>query len=213
MRLEPDGTRTVIADRYDGNRFNGPNDLWIRSDGAIYLTDSVFGLRDGLANPGAELRSSGVYLIKDGVTTLLYSNAENTGGWPNGIALSPDERHLYMNAGFQNILRYDVAPDGTISNGAIFIAGEGSDGMKVDRLGNLYTTSGAGPGEVRITSPEGKRLGTLELPVPSGEPQAQVCATNVAFGDNDSRTLYITACEHVYRIRLEVAGVHPLPRQ
>ena len=211
MRLEPDGTRTVIADRYDGKRFNGPNDLWIRSDGAIYMTDSVFGLRDGLANPAAELRFSGVYLIRDGVVTLLYDNAENAAGWPNGIALSPDERHLYMNAGFQNILRYDVAPDGTISNGEIFIAGEGSDGMKVDRLGNLYTTSGAGPGEVRITSPDGKRLGSLELPVPSGEPQAQVCATNVAFGDNDSRTLYITACEHVYRIRLNVAGVHPLP--
>jgi gluconolactonase len=211
MRLEPDGTRTVIADRYDGKRFNGPNDLTIRSDGAIYMTDSVFGLRDGLANPSAELRFSGVYLIRDGATTLVYSNAENAGGWPNGIVLSPDERHLYVNAGFQNILRYDVAPDGTLSNGEIFIAGEGSDGMKVDRLGNLYTTSGAGPGEVRITSPDGKRLGSLELPVPAGEPQAQVCATNVAFGDNDSRTLYITACEHVYRIRLRVAGVHPMP--
>jgi gluconolactonase len=208
MRLEPDGTRTMLADRYDGKRFNGPNDLALRSDGAIYVTDSVFGLRDGLANPAAELRFSGVYLLKGGTTTLLYSNADNSGGWPNGITLSPDERHLYMNAGFQNILRYDVAADGTIANGEIFIAGEGSDGMKVDRLGNLYTTSGAGPGEVRITSPEGKRLGRLELPVPAGEPQAQVCATNVAFGDNDSRTLYITACEHVYRIRLEVPGVH-----
>jgi gluconolactonase len=212
VRLEPDGTRTLIADRHDGKRFNGPNDLTIRSDGAIYMTDSVFGLRDGLANPAAELRFSGVYLIKGGTTTLVYSNADNAAGWPNGITLSPDERHLYMNAGFQNILRYEVAPDGTLRNGTTFIAGEGSDGMKVDRLGNLYTTSGAGPGEVRITSPEGKRLGKLELPVPAGEPQAQVCATNVAFGDNDSRTLYITACEHVYRIRLNIAGVHPLPR-
>jgi len=211
MRLEPDGTRTVLADRYDGKRFNGPNDLAISSNGAIYMTDSVFGLRDGLANPAAELRFSGVYLIKGGTTTLLYSNAENAGGWPNGVALSPDERYLYLNAGFQNILRYEVAPGGTIRNGEIFIAGEGSDGMKVDRRGNLYTTSGAGPGEVRITSPEGKRLGVIELPVPSGEPQAQVCATNVAFGDNDSRTLYITACEHVYRIRLNVPGVHPSP--
>lgn len=209
VRLETDGTRTVLADRYDGKRFNGPNDLTIRSDGAIYVTDSVFGIRDGLANPMAELKFSGVYLLKDGATTLLYSNADNAAGWPNGITLSPDERHLYMNAGFQNILRYDVAADGTISNGKIFIAGEGSDGMKVDRLGNLYTTSGAGPGEVRITSPEGKRLGVLELPVPAGEPQTQVCATNVAFGDNDSRTLYITACEHVYRIGLNVPGVHP----
>jgi gluconolactonase len=109
----------------------------------------------------------------------------------------------------QNILRYDVAADGTLRNRTVFIAGEGSDGMKVDTLGNLYTTNGAGAGEVRITSPAGVRLGVLELPVPAGEPQAQVCATNVAFGDRDSRTLYITACEHVYRIRLNVAGVHP----
>jgi gluconolactonase len=210
MRLEADGTRTVIADRFDGKRFNGPNDLAIRSDGAIYMTDSVFGLRDGLANPDAELPFSGVYLIKDGSTTLVYSNADNPVGWPNGIALSPDEDRLYMNAGFENVLRYDVEADGTITNGRIFIDGEGSDGIKVDRLGNVYTTSGAGPGEVRITSPEGHRLGVIELPVPAGEPQTQVCATNVAFGGNDSRMLYITACEHVYRIRMNVAGVRPL---
>jgi gluconolactonase len=210
MRLEPDGTRTLLADRYDGRRFNGPNDLAIHSDGSIYMTDSVFGIRDGLANPDAELDFSGVYRIApDGSVTLVYSNADNPGGWPNGIALSPDERHVYMNAGFQNVWRYDVASDGTLQNGEIFIPGEGSDGMKVDALGNLYTTSGAGPGEVRITSPEGVRLGVLELPVPAGEPQTQVCATNVAFGDRDSRTLYITACEHVYRIRMTVAGVHP----
>ena len=81
--------------------------------------------------------------------------------------------------------------------------------MKVDERGNLYTTSGAGPGEVRITSPEGKRLGVLELPIVAGEPQTQVCATNVAFGDADGRMLYITACEHVYRVQLEVPGVRP----
>ncbi len=209
MRLERDGTRTVVADRYDGRRFNGPNDLTVHSNGSIYLTDSVWGIRDGLANPDSELDFSGVYLIRGGETTLLYSDADNPGGWPNGIALSPDERYLYMNTGVQNILRYELAPDGTLRNRTVFIAGEGSDGMKVDVLGNLYTTNGAGAGEVRITSPNGVRLGVLELPVPAGEPRAQVCATNVAFGDRDSRTLYITACEHVYRIRMNVAGVHP----
>lgn len=209
MRLEPDGARTVLADRYEGKRFNGPNDLWIRSDGAIYMTDSAFGIRDGLANPDSELDYSGIFLIQNGRVRQIYSNADNAGGWPNGIVLSPDERTLYMNAGFQNVWRYDVQPDGSIASGEIFIPGEGSDGMKVDVEGNLYTTSGAGPGEVRITSPAGVRLGVLELPVPAGEPQAQVCATNVAFGGNDSRTLFITACEHVYSIRLNVAGVHP----
>jgi gluconolactonase len=209
MRLERDGTRTVVADRYDGRRFNGPNDLAVHSNGSIYLTDSVWGIRDGLANPDSQIPFSGVYLIRGGTVTLLYSNADEPAGWPNGIALSPDERHLYLNAGTQNILRYELAADGTLSKRTIFVAGEGSDGMKVDALGNLYTTNGAGAGEVRITSPAGVRLGVLELPVPKGEPQAQVCATNVAFGDRDSRTLYITACEHVYRIRMNVAGVHP----
>ncbi|HXS80731.1 MAG TPA: SMP-30/gluconolactonase/LRE family protein [Gammaproteobacteria bacterium] len=209
MRLERDGTRTVVADRYDGRRFNGPNDLAVHSNGSIYLTDSVWGLRDGLANPDSQLDFSGVFLILGGKTTLLYSDADNPGGWPNGIALSPDERYLYMNTGVQNVLRYELAPDGTLRNRTVFIAGEGSDGMKVDSLGNLYTTNGAGAGEVRITSPEGTRLGVLELPVPAGEPQTQVCATNVAFGDRDGRTLYITACEHVYRIRMNVAGIHP----
>jgi gluconolactonase len=209
VRLEPDGTRTVLADRYDGKRFNGPNDLTIRSDGAIYMTDSVWGLRDGLDNPDSELDFNGVYLIQDGRVRLVYSDADNPNGWPNGIVLSPDERHLYFNAGVQSILRYDVAADGSLSNRSVLIPGEGSDGMKVDTLGNLYTTNGAGAGEVRITSPDGKRLGVLELPVPAGEPQAQVCATNLAFGGNDARTLYITACEHVYSIRMNVAGVHP----
>ena len=207
MRLERDGTRTVLADRYDGRRFNGPNDLAVHSSGSIYMTDSVWGLRDGFDNPDSELDFSGVFLIRGGATTFLYSNADNPGGWPNGIALSPDERYLYMNAGVQNVLRYELAADGTLKNRAVFIAGEGSDGMKVDALGNLYTTNGAGAGEVRITSPDGIRLGVLELPVPAGEPQAQVCATNLAFGDNDGRTLYITACEHVYRVRMNVAGV------
>jgi gluconolactonase len=213
MRLERDGTRTVIADRYDGRRFNGPNDLAVHSSGAIYLTDSVWGLRDGLANADSELDFSGVFLIRGGETKLLYSNADNPGGWPNGIALSPDERHLYMNAGVQNVLRFELAADGTLRNQTVFIPGEGSDGMKVDVLGNLYTTNGAGAGEVRITSPAGVRLGVIELPVPAGEPRAQVCATNVAFGDRDSRTLYVTACEHVYRIRMKVAGVHPAARR
>jgi gluconolactonase len=209
MRLEHDGMRTVIADRWQGRRFNGPNDLTIDSNGWIYLTDSIWGIRDGLANPDSELDFSGVYLIKDDEVVLLYSDADRPGGWPNGITLSPDESLLYMNAGVQNILRFDVLPDGRIENEQVFIPGEGSDGMKVDTLGNLYTTSGAGPGEVRITAPDGTRLGVLALPVPASEPQAQVCATNVAFGGNDSRTLFITACEHVYQIRMRVAGVHP----
>lgn len=209
MRLEADGSRTRIAEGYAGERFNGPNDLAIRSDDAIYLTDTIWGIRDGLDNPDAGLPYSGIFLLKDGEVRLLYSDDDVLEGTPNGIALSPDERTLYFNAGFSNIYRADVFADGTTGTPEVFIPGEGSDGMKVDTLGNLYTTSGGGPGQVRITSPQGKRLGIIEMPTPAGEPRAQVCATNIAFGDNDSHTLYITACEHVYRLRMKVAGVHP----
>jgi gluconolactonase len=106
-------------------------------------------------------------------------------------------------------MRYDVQPDDTVSSGVEFLDVEGNDGMKVDANGNVFSTTGAGPGEVRITSPEGKRLGTLRLPQPPGEPREQICATNVGFGDADGKGLYITACTHVYRIRLNSPAKTP----
>jgi gluconolactonase len=211
MRLEKDGSRTVIADKYRGMRFSGPNDLVYRSDGTLYFTETIWGLRGvrgGHTSPIRELPFTGVFMVKDGDVSLLV-NDEELGGMPNGIAFSPDEKYLYLNADYNAIKRYEVRPDGTLANGTVFIDGEGSDGIKVDELGNVYTTTGAGPGDVRITSPEGVRIGTIKLPVFNREPRAQICATNVAFGDRDSKGLYITACEHVYRVRMKVAGVRP----
>lgn len=212
MRLEPDGTRTVIADRYDGKRLNGPNDVVMRSDGTVYFTDSDFGLRGSRASPDKELAFNGVYMVRDGSVTLLVDDTE-LGGFPNGITLSPDERFLYVNAGFDRMMRYEVAADGTIANGTVFFEGGGGivDGMKTDLAGNLYSTGGAGPGVVRITAPDGDALGRIHLPVITTEPRPQICATNVAFGDPDGRGLYITACEHLYRIRLLAPGVVPGP--
>jgi sugar lactone lactonase YvrE len=108
-------------------------------------------------------------------------------------------------------MRYDVQPDDTVTNRREFLDVAGNDGMKVDRNGNLYSTTGAGPGEVRITSPEGKRLGTIQLPDIPGEPRKQVCATNLGFGDPDAKGLYITACNVLFRIRLNTPGVRPGP--
>src|SRR4029453_19610312 len=93
--------------------------------------------------------------------------------------------------------------------GGEFLDVAGNDGMKVDANGNVFSTTGAGPGEVRITSPDGKRLGTLQLPQPRGEPRDKICATNVGFGDADGKGLYITACTHVYRVRLNSPGGRP----
>ena len=109
MRMEKDGTRTILADRYEGKRFSGPNDVTVRSDGAIYFTDGNSGLRGGASSPARELAQNGFYLIKDGKITLLDDNRDFPDAFPNGIALSEDERHLYVTFG-RKIMRYDVRP-------------------------------------------------------------------------------------------------------
>ena len=210
MRIENDGSRTVLADRFDGKRFNGPNDVTVRSDGAIYFTDGNSGLRGGANSPARELARNGFYLIKDGTVTLLDDNREFPDAFPNGITLSEDERHLYVTFG-RKIMRYDVRPDGSVGNRREFLDVAGNDGLKVDRRGNVYSTTGAGPGEVRITAADGKRLGTIQLPDIPGEPRKQVCATNVAFGDADAKGLYITACNLLFRVRLNAPGIRPGP--
>jgi gluconolactonase len=208
MRIEKDGTRTILADRYQGQRFNGPNDVVVKSDGAIYFTDGNSGLRGGALSPAREMRLNGFYLIKGGTITLLDTNQDFPDTFPNGITLSEDERHLYVTFG-RKIMRYDVGPDDTVSNRREFLDVAGNDGMKVDRNGNLYSTTGAGPGEVRITSRDGRRLGTIQLPDIPGEPKKQVCATNVGFGDADAKGLYITACNVLFRVRLNSPGIRP----
>lgn len=211
MRLEKDGSRTVLsAGAPDGKRFSGPNDIVVTSDDGVYLTDNDFGLRGAGRSPDKQM-PNGIWYIKDGKSTLVLE-AEKLGGIPNGIALSPDERYLYATA-MQKMMRYEVRPDRTLGEGVLFTEGPGiGDGMKVDVLGNVYSTSGAGPGIVRITAPSGKLLGYINLPIVGGEPKRQICATNVAFGDPDGKGLYITACDAVYRIRMKVAGVMPGPK-
>ncbi len=208
FRLEKNGTRTVVADRFEGKRFNGPNDVVVKSNGSMYFTDGNSGLRGGVNSPLREIPFNGFYLVRNGQVTLVGSNKDFKEGFPNGIALSPDEKHLYVTIG-RKIMRYDVQADDTVANGIEFLDVEGNDGLKVDAQGNVFSTTGAGPGEVRITSSAGKRLGTLKLPQPAGEPRDQICATNVGFGDADGRSLYITACTHVYRVRLNSPGGKP----
>lgn len=207
-RLEKDGTRTILADRYDGKRFNGPNDIVVKSDGAIYFTDSVWGLRAADKDPERELPFSGFYLIKDGKITLLGGDKDTPGAFPNGITLSPDEKYLYVTAGSRRTVRYEILPDDTVARGQTFVE-DGTDGMRVDSKGNLYTTSGGAPGRIQITSPAGKPLGRLHLPQPAGEPRPRVCATNLAFGDADNRGMYITACTHLFKIRTKIPGIRP----
>ncbi len=202
VRLERPGNITVLADRYEGKRLNSPNDLVYRSDGALYFTDPPFGLPMAFEDPAKELPFSGVYLLRDGRLTLLTTDLSG----PNGIALSPDEKYLYVdNWDLQRkvLMRYEVNPDGTLASGKVFYDFTAEpedvalDGIKVDQRGNIYVSA---PRGVWILSPEGKPLGRIEPP----EHDA-----NFAWGDPDGRTLYLTASTGLYRIRLNVAGVRP----
>src|SRR6266851_1607772 len=198
VRLESNGKRTVLADRYEGKRFNGPNDVVVKSDGAIYFTDTYGGLRLRDKDPRRELEFNAVFLWKDGKLTLLIKDMPNT----NGLAFSPDEKYLYVNGSRDNyVKRYEVLADDTLANGKMFIdlskeTERGiTDGLRVDVKGNLYET---GPGGVWIISPEGKHLGTIRAPEQ---------ATNVGFGDADKKTLYIAARSGIYRIRVNTPGI------
>lgn len=210
VRLEPNGTRTLLADRYQGKRFNGPNDIVAKSDGAIYFTDTIWGMRGAEKSPDRELPYSGFFLIKDGKVTLLGGDKDAPGDGPNGIALSPDEKHLYVTAGLSKTMRYDVLADDMVAHPMKFLDA-GIDGIKVDQKGNVYSTVRGS--EIWITSPEGKRLGVLQMPQIATEPRPRIVTTNLAFGDADSKTLYITACTHLFRVRLKVAGVRPGPQK
>jgi gluconolactonase len=201
-RLEKRGNLTVLADRYEGKRFNSPNDLVYRSDGALYFTDPPFGLPGVFDDPQKELPFSGVFRVKDGAVTLVSRDLSG----PNGLAFSPDERYLYVgnwDPKSKVVMRYPVRPDGTLDKGQVFFdmtaaPGEDAiDGMKIDRAGNLYVT---GPGGVWILSAEGKHLGTLKGPE---QPH------NLAWGDDDGKTLYIAALTSIYRMRLKVEGIRP----
>ena len=191
-RTELDGTIAAIAEKYQGKRLNSPNDVVVKSDGSIYFTDPPYGVQPDQR----ELDFQGVYRIApDGTLTLLLDDFEK----PNGLAFSPDEKVLYVgDTAHKHVRAFDVQPDGTLSNGRIFadLGAEkqhGPDGMKVDANGNLYVTAGV----VWVFDREGNHLGDIAIPD---------APANLAFGDADYKTLYITARPSLYRIRLKVQG-------
>jgi len=203
VRIEKKGHVTVMADKFEGKRLNSPNDIVLRSDGTIYFTDPPYGLPDFYDAKDKELDFQGVFMIKDGKISLV---AKDCGG-PNGIAFSPDEKYLYITNWdirdihhTKTIWRYEVNRDGTLSAGHIFFDcnqtedEEALDGMKVDKSGNLFVSA---PGGVWIISEKGQLLGKIITP----ERPA-----NMAWGDQDGKTLYFTAHTSLYKIRLLTGG-------
>jgi gluconolactonase len=187
------GARTQIPVLAEGKHFNSPNDLTVRSDGTIYFTDPDW---QAAGRPN-ETMKMGVYRIPPPLRTDGSDNGavliEGTLNKPNGIALSPDERTLYVGSVGNEIWKYAVASDGSVSNRSMFASTGSSDGMTVDCAGNLYVSSGS----VEVFAPDGTRRGQINL---GGDP------TNVAFGGSDRKTLYITAGSRLYSVALNVPG-------
>jgi gluconolactonase len=198
IRIEKDGTRTALAERYEGKRLNSPNDLVVARDGTVYFTDPSFGLEGMDNSPLRELTFNGVYRLRpNGELSLLTGDQER----PNGLVLSPDESVLYVaNSGgaVTGWYAYDLAPSGLANKRVFFdvtgVQGEGgADGMKVDLAGNVYAT---GPGGVWVIAADGTHLGTI---------RPNEALTNVGWGE-DGRTLFITGRTTLYRIRLSARG-------
>jgi gluconolactonase len=194
IRVEPHGNVTVMADRFEGRRLNSPNDLVYRSDGTLFFTDPPFGLPAVFDDAAKELPFSGVFAVRDGEVILVTDELAG----PNGLAFSPDERFLYVgnwDPERKVIMRYELDPGCAVRAASVFVDLTGEpgqdalDGLKVDEAGNVFA---CGPGGVWVISAHGERLGLLRLPE---DPH------NLAWGDPDRRTLYITALTGVYRIR------------
>ena len=221
IRIEKKGPVTVLADKIDGKRFNSPNDVVIKSDGTIYFTDPPYGLPNFFEDKRKELDYSGVFMIKkarpddprlnDSVGQAVGRGrvqlvSKDLGG-PNGLAFSPDEKYFYVTNWdirdihhTKTIWRYDVLGDGTLANGKIFFDfnftedEEALDGLKVDKEGNLFVSA---PGGIWILSSEAKLLGKIVTP----ERPA-----NMAWGDEDGKTLYLTAHTGLYKLRVNTGG-------
>lgn len=189
VRFEKDGSQTPLAEKYEGKRFNSPNDLVVKSDGSIFFTDPDFNIPGGPKNK--ELTFNGIYRISPSGSIQLLDKLE----LPNGICFSPDEKKLYVNdSRVHKIYVWDVVDDSIIANKKLFytIPVNGyADGMKVDEDGNLYVTCSSA---VWIVSPEAKLIGKIDLP-------SNVSASNCAWGESDNKTLFITAGHSVYRVR------------
>jgi len=200
VRLDSKFNMTTFLDKFEGKKFNSPNDLVFAPDGSLWFTDPPYGLPGQDKDPAKELSFNGVYRYANGKLTAVIRDLTR----PNGIGFTADGKTLYIsNSGPDMFVeKYNVAADGTVSGGTKVISYPGSapdvpDGLKLDSANNLWTS---GPGGFRIISPAGKVLGQIKLPE---------VAANLAWGD-DGHYAYFTASTSVYRIKVATPGKMPL---
>ncbi|MBI1389363.1 MAG: SMP-30/gluconolactonase/LRE family protein [bacterium] len=188
---EKDGSIVTITNSYDGKRLNSPNDVIVRSDGTVFFTDPDWGLE----GRSRELGFNGVYRVKPGGETVLL---DKDYAKPNGIGLSPDEQTLYVADDTRNIIRvYDLDAEGNVSNPRTLANVSNPDGFAVDVDGRIWSSSSTG---ITVVAPTGERIGIIRV---AEQP------ANCAFGDEDMKSLYITARTGLYKIRLNVEGLNP----
>jgi gluconolactonase len=199
-RTEADGRIVPLATHYQGRQLNSPNDIVCRSDGAIYFSDPPYGRAKfyGVERP-QELGFQGVYRVGPDPRSpaLLVDDFER----PNGLCFSRDERRLFINDTARKHIRvFDVRPDGTLGNGRLWAETKGDkpgapDGMKLDSAGNVYC---CGPGGIHVFDPDANLLEVLAVPE---------YTANFAWGDDDLRSLFITASTSLYRVRRTIPGL------
>jgi gluconolactonase len=200
-RTEHDGSVTVIADRYQGKRFNSPNDVVVRSDGSIWFTDPSYGIDSDYEGHRADSEIGGCHVYRVDPGTGAVRVVADDFVRPNGLAFSLDERRLYISDSRVNHLRvFDVADDGALSGGAVFATCTVGvfDGFRLDQAGRIWTSAGDG---VHCYDPDGTLIGKLRVPE---------TVANVVFGGQRRNHLFICATTSVYAILLSVTGA-PLP--
>jgi len=200
-RTEHDGSVTVIADRYQGKRFNSPNDVVVRSDGSIWFTDPSYGIDSDYEGHRADSEIGGCHVYRVDPSTGAVRAVADDFVRPNGLAFSLDERRLYISDSRVNHLRvFDVADDGALSGGEVFATCTVGvfDGFRLDQAGRIWTSAGDG---VHCYDPDGTLIGKLRVPE---------TVANVVFGGQRRNHLFICATTSVYAILLSVTGA-PLP--
>lgn len=192
-RIDMDRKHTILVTDFNGKKLNGPNDLWVDRKGGIYFTDPLYKRDYWTRNPEMQQEGQFVYYLSSDAKNVMRVATDLV--QPNGIIGTPDGKHLYIaDIGANKTYVYDISKDGTLANKRLF-APMGSDGMTMDKEGNIYLT---GKG-VTVFNPRGEKI--EHIPIDAG------WTANVCFGGKDMKTLFITASQYLYSLRMNVKGV------